>query len=95
MLFSRSDISHFLPKIAGPRNIIMLYVDKLHKLHIEKTDNFHLGKSKIIAMRQYNRFKIKTKATIQSNPLLFISVNLHEKYEFLITQEAKTDIVVV
>ena len=78
--------------MAGPSDIVMLYVDKLHKLHTEETENPHFGKSKIIGMRQHNRFKIKTKVTIQSNPLLFISVDLHEEYEFLITQEAKTDI---
>ena len=79
--------------MAGPSDIVMLYVDKLHRLHNEETFNPHFGKSKIIGMRQYNRFKIKTKATIQSNSLFFISVDFHGERESLISQEAKPDIV--
>ena len=67
--------------MAGTSDIVMLYVDKLHKLHIEETFNPHFGKSKIIGMRQYKRFKIKTKATIQSNSLFFISVDFHGERE--------------
>ena len=44
-------------------------------------------------MRQYNRFKIKTKATIQINSLFFISVDFHGECESLTTQEANADIV--
>ena len=62
--------------MTGPSDIVMLYVDKLHKLHIEEAVNSHFGKSKIIGMRQYNRFKIKTKARIQINSLFFISSSL-------------------
>ena len=62
--------------MTGPSEIVMLYVDKLHKLHIEEAVNSHFGKSKIIGMRQYNRFKIKTKARIQINSLFFISSSL-------------------
>ena len=62
--------------MTGPSDIVMLYVDKLHKLHIEEAFNSHFGKSKIIGMRQYNHFKIKTKATIQINSLFFISSSL-------------------
>ena len=62
--------------MIGPSEIVMLYVDKLHKLHIEEAVNSHFGKSKIIGMRQYNRFKIKTKARIQINSLFFISSSL-------------------
>ena len=65
----------------------MLYVDKLQKLHIEEADNPHFVKSKIIGKRQKNRFKLK-KATIQSNLLSFIFMDLHEEYESLITQGA-------
>ena len=79
--------------MAVPSDIIMLYVDKLHKLHIKEAVNSHFGKSKIIGMRQYNRFKIKTKATIQMNSLFFIAVDFHGECESLITQEAKADIV--
>ena len=46
--------------MAGQGDVVLLYVDKLHKLHIEETVNPHFGKSKTIGMRQYNRFKIKT-----------------------------------
>ena len=79
--------------MAGQGDVAMLYVDKLHKLHVEETVNPHFGKSKIIGMRQYNRFKIKAKATIQSNSLFFISFDFYGECEFLITQEAKADIV--
>ena len=79
--------------MAGQGDVAMLYVDKLHKLHIEETVNPHFGKSKIIGMQQYNRFKIKAKATIQSNSLFFISFDFYGECEFLITEEAKADIV--
>ena len=62
--------------MTGPSDIVMLYVDKLHKLHIGEAVNSHFGKSKIIGMRQYNHFKIKPKATIQINSLFFISSSL-------------------
>ena len=67
--------------MAVPSDIVMLYVDKLHELHIEEAVNPHFGKSKIIRMRQYNRFKIKAKATIQINSLFFISVDFHGECE--------------
>ena len=79
--------------MAGQGDVAMLYADKLHKLHIEETVNPHFGKSKIIGMRQYNRFKFKAKATIQNNSLFFISFDFYGECEFLITQEAKADIV--
>ena len=79
--------------MAGQGDVAMLYADKLHKLHIEETVNPHFGKSKIIGMRQDNRFKFKAKATIQSNSLFFISFDFYGECEFLITQEAKADIV--
>ena len=78
--------------MAGQGDVVLLYVDKLHKLHTEETVNPHFGKSKIIGMRQYNCFKIRAKATIQSNCLFFISFEFHGKCEFLITQEAKAHI---
>ena len=74
-------------KYLSESEIVMLYVDKLQKLHIEEADNPHFGKSKIIGMRQNNRFKLK-KATIQSNLLSFIFMDLHEEYESLIAQGA-------
>ena len=64
----------------------MVYVDKFKKLRIEEADNPHFGKSKIIGMRQYNRFKFKKQSFIVH------LCELHEEYEFLITQVAKSDV---
>ena len=44
-----SDASGFGKYLSGSE-IVMLYVDKLQKLHIEEADNPHFGKSKIIQM---------------------------------------------
>ena len=45
--FSRSNISYFLLRMAGQSDIVMLYVDKLPKLHIEEAVNPTLEKVKL------------------------------------------------
>ena len=73
-------------KYLSESDIVMVYVDKLKKLHIEEADNPHYGKSKIIGMRQYNRFKFK-KAIFYCSSLW-----ITWRIRVLITQVAKSDV---